>query len=87
YNKKLEEMKLSLRRKLSGRVSRLAERISAEYGVPGKFIEVDKRRLRVLTAPWIVEEIAGNLKEKGFKPALVWEYPTWDALITQLEYL
>ncbi len=87
YNKKLEEMEPGRRQKLLLEISRLKHELQRTYRIPERLLEVDKRRLRVLVAPWILEDIAGELKEKKLAPALVWEYPTWDALITQLEYL
>jgi pyruvate formate-lyase activating enzyme-like uncharacterized protein len=80
-------MKPPLRRSFSFRVSRMVDDIVRDYRIPRKLIEADKKRLRILIASWILEDIAGELKEKKLKPALVWEYPTWDALITELKYL
>jgi uncharacterized protein len=50
-------------------------------------VEVDARRLRLLTGAWVAEELAGEIKSLGLRPAVVEEYPTWDALITDLKAL
>ena len=58
-----------------------------EYNLGRGLIEVDERRLRLLTGAWVVEELAEALKAAGLRPAIVEEYPTWDGLITDLKAL
>ncbi|MFH1834779.1 MAG: radical SAM protein [Methanobacteriota archaeon] len=87
YNRKLESLPVKERANTTSRLRRLRDSLQVEYGIPQNLIEVDGKRLRVLTASWVLEEISGDLKERGLKVALVWEYPTWDAFITELDFL
>ncbi|MBT3405991.1 radical SAM protein [Candidatus Woesearchaeota archaeon] len=65
-------------------LGRLRRKIMSRFEVPSELMEVDKDRLRILVAPWVLEEIS---KELIFKCALVQEYPTQDHMIVELEWL
>ena len=58
--------------------------IMKDLDVPASLIEVDEKKLRILIAPWILEKISIEIKHKC---AIVKEYPTYDNLIVDLEYL
>ena len=51
-----------------------------EYNIPQKFIYVDKEKNRVEVGLWILEEIADDLKKKGYECFMIEEYPTADRL-------
>lgn len=57
------------------------------YGVPNELLLMDERRFRLLTNPGVVQHLSNVIKEMGLKPAIVTEYPTWDALIIELGWL
>jgi pyruvate formate-lyase activating enzyme-like uncharacterized protein len=61
--------------------------MSKKFDIPKRLIEVDERRLRILTGAWILEEIAEEIKKMGLSPAIVEEYPTWDSLCVDLRML
>lgn len=61
--------------------------LTKEYKVPKKLIEIDKRKNRLLTTTEVVEKLKKDLKEKGLKPAIVTEYPTWDMFPVEIDYL
>ncbi|MDD5111876.1 MAG: radical SAM protein [Candidatus Altiarchaeota archaeon] len=61
--------------------------LKRKYNLPTELIGIDRQRFRLLTGAWIVEELAPSLKESGLKPAVVEEYPTWDALCVDLRFL
>ena len=50
------------------------------YGIPRNLIRYDGEKGRIEIAPWILEEIAGDLKEEGLDCYIVEEYPTADRL-------
>ncbi|MBW2972459.1 hypothetical protein KY359_05475, partial [Candidatus Woesearchaeota archaeon] len=58
-----------------------------DYGVPKELFLVDDRRFRLLTNAGVVQHMSAIIKEMGLKPAIVTEYPTWDALIVELDWL
>lgn len=58
-----------------------------KQGVPEKFIYIDKKNGRVLTAAIIVKQLAGELKKLKLKPAIVEEYPTFDEMQVSVDFL
>lgn len=68
-------------------LKRYAKRLENEYGLGDDLAGMDQEGNRLLVAPWVLEEIAGKVKEDGFFPAILEEYPTWDRLITDLRAL
>lgn len=46
-----------------------------EYGIPENLVYFDEYRKRIEIAPWILERIKGDFKDKCF---IVEEYPTWE---------
>ena len=58
-----------------------------KYKIPNSLIETDKRKKRLLTTTEVVEKLKKELKEKGLKPAIVTEYPTWDQFPVEIDYL
>ncbi|MEM4268098.1 MAG: radical SAM protein [Candidatus Woesearchaeota archaeon] len=47
----------------------------------------DKQRRRVIGPVWLIYENRQKLKKSGLKPAIVHEYPTFDAFNVQTEFL
>ncbi|MFH1125661.1 MAG: radical SAM protein [Candidatus Altiarchaeota archaeon] len=86
YQKRLWEMGEEQRKGYLARLRRIAHALVG-YGIPERLVSIDAQRLRVLTGAWILEDIAGQLKKQGLKPALIEEYPTWDALCVDLKFL
>jgi pyruvate formate-lyase activating enzyme-like uncharacterized protein len=58
-----------------------------DYGVPKALFIVDEQRLRILTNAGVVQNMSQTIKQMGLKPAIVTEYPTWDAMIVELDWL
>lgn len=87
YSQMLEGLSAGQRNSYLRRLERAAALIKREYKLNGSLVAVDRQRLRILTGAWIVEELARELKEQGLRPAVVEEYPTWDALCVDLRFL
>jgi len=66
---------------------KVMKELMKEYEIPKSLIEFDKRKNRILTASWIVYELRTDLKKKGLTIALVEEYPTYDQLEVEINYL
>lgn len=56
-----------------------------DLDIPKDLINIDEKKLRIITAPDIVEDLKENIKNKGFACGIVEEYPTWDA--TEIEVM
>jgi len=64
----------------------IKDSIKNRFDIPSKLIDVDHDKLRILIAPWILGQIYDKINLK-VKSAIVKEYPTWDKLIIELEFL
>jgi pyruvate formate-lyase activating enzyme-like uncharacterized protein len=51
--------------------------LKSEFEVPDELINVDVERSRIEIAPWVLEEIYGELPCRSY---IIEEYPTWDRL-------
>lgn len=63
-----------------------------QFDVPTNLMNIDEVRMRVEIAPWVIEKIAEQLKEKlgnlnDLEIGIAFEYPTWDRLQTLFDPL
>jgi pyruvate formate-lyase activating enzyme-like uncharacterized protein len=58
-----------------------------EYGLPSNMLIVDEQKLRLLTNVGVVKKLAKLLHKKGLVPAIVEQYPTWDQMEVDVEFL
>ena len=61
------------------------EKAKREIGL--KEIKIDKRKHRLLLSRKNVKKFAKRIKKLGYKPAIVEEYPTWDQLEIEVNFL
>ncbi|MHA2045504.1 MAG: radical SAM protein [Candidatus Thorarchaeota archaeon] len=66
--------------------------LETHFEVPSNLLNLDEKRKRIEIAPWILEEIAGDLRNRltditDFEIGITFEYPTWDRLQTMFEPL
>jgi len=87
YGRALDGMRPGANARILTSLNALRRRLMRDYGVPSGLIEVDARRLRILTGAWVAEELARPARTLGLMPTVVEEYPTWDGLITDLKRL
>ncbi|MCX6695906.1 MAG: radical SAM protein [Candidatus Altiarchaeota archaeon] len=87
YGNKIKGIKGLKRIALVKKLKAKARILSNEFEIPKELIEVDERKLRILTGAWIIEEIAKEIKSLGLSPAVVEEYPTWDGLCVDMRML
>jgi pyruvate formate-lyase activating enzyme-like uncharacterized protein len=58
-----------------------------EFSIPQGLIAIDENKLRILTTLTVVQELSKYIRQSNMKPAIVTEYPTWDELIVELEWV
>jgi pyruvate formate-lyase activating enzyme-like uncharacterized protein len=87
YNNKLQKLTASQKNAYLQRLKRSAGMLAREFKIPKNLIDLDRQRLRILTGAWILEDTTDGIKKHGLKPAIVEEYPTWDALCVDLRFL
>ena len=69
------------------RLYKIKKDIKLEYNLDFDSIYVDRSKLRILTSPQGVKKMSSYLKEKNLVPAIVEEYPTHDALESEIDFL
>jgi len=75
------------RQEYIGRLIKLKEFIINTFGTRRENIAVDGRKCRILIKKEVLMNIKEKLKEKGFVPAIVEEYPTYDEFEVEIEFL
>ena len=85
YSNKIKKAKD--KQKIIQKLTKATKTLREKYKIPAKLFYVDKERLRILTSARIVEELQDEIKKLKLKPALITEYPTYDSLIIELDFL
>ncbi len=70
----------------------IGQTLRSEFDVPPRLMNIDKSRMRIELAPWILQEIAHSLGRKlrgiyKVEMGIASEYPSWDRLQTLFEPL
>ena len=70
----------------------LQTELMTKFEVPMDLFNLDAVRMRIEIAPWILEEIAGELRDsfsnmENLEIGIAYEYPTWDRLQTMFDPL
>jgi pyruvate formate-lyase activating enzyme-like uncharacterized protein len=87
YEKKLSSLTAKQRAIVLKKLSIFRFHLMRTYDIPKELLHIDEHKLRLLTNIKVVSELSGYIKSSGLKPAMVTEYPTWDELITELEWV
>ena len=58
-----------------------------EFGLPDNILIVDEQKFRIITNVGVVKKLSKKLHAKGLIPAIVEQYPTWDQMEVDVEFL
>lgn len=83
YHEKLSKLAGSEKKKILNKLKSLREDILKQEELPGRMLLIDEHKLRLITSPWL----ARIIEAKGLIKAVVTEYPTFDALELEVEFL
>ena len=83
YHEKLNKLKASEKKKILNKLRIIRENILKNEELPGHMLLIDENKPRLITSPWL----ARIIKAKGVVRAVVTEYPTFDALEIEVEFL
>lgn len=90
YNQKVKNLSESGRKRILLKLLKMKNLLQSKFNLPAELTALDRDRPRILTGAWILEEnpdFVFEIKELGLVPAVVEEYPTWDKLCVDLEFL
>lgn len=85
YHEKLSKLKDSEKRKILNKLKTIRGNILNKEELPEHMLLIDEHKLRLITSPWLARII--NAKGIGIVKAVVTEYPTFDALEIEVEFL
>jgi pyruvate formate-lyase activating enzyme-like uncharacterized protein len=83
------KMKLNFanNKKMIKRLFRLKRELQAEFRIPFNRLDVDNKKLRILMDQKILKKLSRKIKAKNLVPAIVEEYPTYDAMEVEIDFL
>jgi hypothetical protein len=58
-----------------------------EFSIPPKMLIIDEKKLRMITNIGVVRKLSKHLKSMDLVPAIVEQYPTWDQMEVDVEFL
>lgn len=61
--------------------------LQKQLGIPFDLLRIDAVKPRILTSIALVDDLKKEIKELNLVPAIVEEYPTWDALEVDVQFL
>ncbi|MBN1644874.1 radical SAM protein [Candidatus Woesearchaeota archaeon] len=67
-------------------IKKLTE-LKNQLNIPKDLVEIDKNKLRLLTSIAIIDDIKEKVKRLNFIPAIVEEYPTWDSMLVDVQFI
>jgi len=87
YHKKIQSLTNSEKKKLIKELNRFKLILEKEFNIPKDMFFVDVLKLRILTNIGVVTHFAEYIKKNKFVPAIVEEYPTWDQMELNIEFI
>ncbi|MBW2973436.1 radical SAM protein [Candidatus Woesearchaeota archaeon] len=62
-------------------------RLQKQLDIPSSILHIDELRPRILTSIAVVDDLKDEIKKLKLVPAIIEEYPTWDALEVDVQFL
>lgn len=87
YIKRLNALKNDDKEKMLEELIIAKKNIIDEYGVPENMIDIDNLKFRLITNIGIVNRISKDLKRMNLIPAIVEQYPSYDQMEVDVEFL
>ena len=74
-------------KKFEVKLKKAKAELQKQLQIPASILHIDLLRPRILTSLAVVDELKNEIKQLNLVPAIIEEYPTWDALEVDLQYL
>lgn len=74
-------------KKFLGKLKKAKIELNKQLGIPSSVLKIDELKPRILTSIAVVDELKSEIKDLNLVPAVVEEYPTWDALEVDVRFL
>lgn len=74
-------------KKFKEKLKKAKAKLQKQLKIPASILHIDLLRPRILTSLAVVDELKNEIKHLNLVPAIIEEYPTWDALEVDLKFL
>jgi pyruvate formate-lyase activating enzyme-like uncharacterized protein len=74
-------------KKFAEKLKKAKIQLQKQLGIPANVMHIDLRRPRILTSIAVVDELKDEIKKLKLVPAIIEEYPTWDSLEVDVQFL
>jgi pyruvate formate-lyase activating enzyme-like uncharacterized protein len=74
-------------KKYLNKLRRAKAKLQKELKIPLTLLKIDNQKPRILTSLAVVDELKNEIKKLKLVPAIVEEYPTWDSLEVDVQFL
>jgi len=69
------------------KLKKAKKRLQKQWDIPADLLHIDELKPRILTSIALVDDLKDEIKKLKLVPAVVEEYPTWDALEVDVQFL
>jgi len=69
------------------KLRKIKTKLQKQLNIPSDLLHIDLRKPRILTSLALVDDLKDEIKTLRLVPAIVEEYPTWDALEIDVQFL
>jgi len=89
YKKELEKINSNKikKEKILLKLEKTKKTIIDEFEIPSNLIEIDAQKLRLITNIGVVQHLAKEIKKMKLIPAIVEQYPTYDQMEVDIDFL
>lgn len=74
-------------KKYEAKLKKIKTQLQKQLKIPANRLHIDARKPRILTSIVIVDDLKEEIKKLNLIPAIVEEYPTWDSLEVDVQFL
>jgi pyruvate formate-lyase activating enzyme-like uncharacterized protein len=74
-------------KRFEAKLKKAKAKLQKQLKIPASILHIDLLRPRILTSLAVVDELKAEIKELKLVPAIIEEYPTWDALEVDVRFL
>jgi hypothetical protein len=69
------------------KLKKIKQRLQKQLHIPSDLLHIDAVRPRILTSIALVDDLKEEIKKLHLVPAIIEEYPTWDSLEIDVQFL
>ena len=74
-------------KRFEAKLKKAKTKLQKQLKIPANIMHIDLLRPRILTSLAVVDELKADIKQLKLVPAIIEEYPTWDALEVDVRFL